>query len=329
MKTLVQPPLIRAPFPWFGGKALAADLIWQHFGSDIKNYVEPFFGSGAVLLNAPNPGSFKSVVNDIDGYVCNFWRAVAADAPTVAFYANSQVNEIDLQARHQWLVDQRQDLTEKLKQDPNYYCAQSAGWWAWGCCCWIGSNWCSEVTTKTKLGNPVKKVGQSLPHLGNGGRGVNRKLPDLDGNNLLETNRHQARLEFLTDWMGLLNNRMRDTRITCGDWQRICSIGTLTAFGRCAILLDPPYGTTTKVYAKDSNAVAIEVREWCIQNGHNPVLKIALCGHMGQHEELEEIGWVVESPKVHGGYQGGEDRERIWFSPGCNSAANPIQASIF
>jgi site-specific DNA-adenine methylase len=44
--------ILRAPFPWFGGKALAADLTWSRFGSDIKNYVEPFFGSGGLGVAA-------------------------------------------------------------------------------------------------------------------------------------------------------------------------------------------------------------------------------------------------------------------------------------
>ena len=39
-----------APFPWFGGKRRVAPIVWQRFG-DVQNYVEPFFGSGAVLLN--------------------------------------------------------------------------------------------------------------------------------------------------------------------------------------------------------------------------------------------------------------------------------------
>jgi len=38
--------------PWFGGKSRAAHLVWAAFG-DVSNYVEPFFGSGAVLLAVP------------------------------------------------------------------------------------------------------------------------------------------------------------------------------------------------------------------------------------------------------------------------------------
>lgn len=41
--------MIKAPFPWFGGKSRAAPLVWQALG-DVKNFVEPFAGSLAVLL---------------------------------------------------------------------------------------------------------------------------------------------------------------------------------------------------------------------------------------------------------------------------------------
>ena len=38
------------PVVW--GKSRVADLVWKRFG-DTPNYVEPFFGSGAVLLKRP------------------------------------------------------------------------------------------------------------------------------------------------------------------------------------------------------------------------------------------------------------------------------------
>ena len=37
--------VMRSPYPWFGGKAAIAAVVWDRFG-DVPNYVEPFFGSG-------------------------------------------------------------------------------------------------------------------------------------------------------------------------------------------------------------------------------------------------------------------------------------------
>ena len=45
--------LLKAPFPYFGGKAKAAPLVWAAFGA-VDNYIEPFCGSAAMLLQAPS-----------------------------------------------------------------------------------------------------------------------------------------------------------------------------------------------------------------------------------------------------------------------------------
>ena len=53
-----QDKMLKAPFPWFGGKSRVADIVWDRFG-DVANYVEPFFGSGAVLLGCHIHGSMR------------------------------------------------------------------------------------------------------------------------------------------------------------------------------------------------------------------------------------------------------------------------------
>ena len=67
-----------APFPYFGGKSLACETVWAALG-DPENYVEPFAGSAAMLLGRPNVGKVETI-NDADGFVANFWRAVSLDA---------------------------------------------------------------------------------------------------------------------------------------------------------------------------------------------------------------------------------------------------------
>lgn len=46
-------PDLRAPFPWFGGKRRVAAQVWEALGA-VDNYVEPFAGSLAVLLERPD-----------------------------------------------------------------------------------------------------------------------------------------------------------------------------------------------------------------------------------------------------------------------------------
>jgi DNA adenine methylase len=130
---------LKAPFPFFGGKSKIAAAVWQRFGR-VDNYVECFFGSGAVLLSCPHPGHTETV-NDADGLLANFWRALQHDPDGVAAAADWPVNEADLHARHRWLVDRR-SMVEALMADPDWYDAQAAGWWVWGISQWIGTGWC-------------------------------------------------------------------------------------------------------------------------------------------------------------------------------------------
>jgi len=54
-------------FPYFGSKALVAEPLWEAFGVDVANYIEPFCGSCAVLLARPTPGKIETV-NDAHAF---------------------------------------------------------------------------------------------------------------------------------------------------------------------------------------------------------------------------------------------------------------------
>ncbi|HEY2512747.1 MAG TPA: DNA adenine methylase [Polyangiaceae bacterium] len=193
---------LRAPFPWFGGKSRAAHIVWAAFGN-VPNYVEPFFGSGAVPLLRPHEPKIETV-NDADCHLANFWRAVQIDPDAVAQYCDWPVNEADLHARHRWLVRPTEfaEFRERMKTDPDYYDAQRAGWWVWGLSMWIGGGWCASANVSERRpevtdggggggggGGGVHKRGRrsarnssewaARPDLTDGGQGVHRKLPDL------------------------------------------------------------------------------------------------------------------------------------------------------
>jgi len=151
---------LRAPFPWWGGKSRAASMIWRAFGN-VPNYVEPFFGSGGVLLGRPGGPGKVETVNDLDCYVSNFWRSVQHDPEAVAVWADHPVNEADLHARHAWLVA-REEFRAKMYADPDYYDPKIAGWWVWGLSCWIGNGWCSKD----------ERLNHCLPKVGTPGHGM-------------------------------------------------------------------------------------------------------------------------------------------------------------
>ena len=313
---------LTAPFPYFGGKSRACAQVWAAFG-EVKNYVEPFCGSAAMLLGAPD-GRRVETINDADGFVANFWRAVAKDDAAVAEAMDWPVNETDLFARHIWLVQQSEGLLARLHADPDYYDARIAGWWAWGACNWIGSGWCSgkgpwTVVDGAVVRNAGQGVNRKLPHLDNAGRGVNRKLPHLD---------NAGRGAFIRDWLAKLGARLRDVRVTCGDWKRVLTDGVTVRHGTTAVFLDPPYTKGAMDYAAGGvgGALASDVRMWCAENGHRKELRIVLCGHAGEHDELLSRGWNTRKWKARKGYAATSDAvensasETLWVSPACVGA---------
>lgn len=305
---------LQAPFPYFGGKSRIAPQVWERFG-DVRNYVEPFMGSLAMLLGRPESFTGTETVNDACGFLSNFWRAVQADPEKVAHYASWPVVENDLHARHAWLTVHRDDITRRLEGDPDWFDSKIAGWWVWGACCWIGHGWCS-------------------------GNGPWRVVDDGDGPKLLKTggdagmgvNRQRV---SLVEWFGGLSARLRRVRVCCGDWSRVCGSSVLRggtggkyekAEFLTAVFLDPPYadtaGRASNLYgATESLSVAHDVRRWAIEHGDDPRLRIALCGYEGEH--TMPASWDCLAWKTGGGYRNGvgkhvnSHRERVWFSPHC------------
>jgi hypothetical protein len=142
--------------------------------------------------------------------------------------------------------------------------------------------------------------------------------------------------QSLADYFAVLRDRIKDVRVCCGDWERICGPSPLglngngkARFGTVAVLFDPPYADTAnrddRLYRKDSLSVAHGVREWAIAHGDDSRLRIALCGYDGEHampDDWECVAWKAQGGMANHGNAGRDGtgnykRERIWFSPHC------------
>lgn len=307
---------IKAPFPYFGGKSRVAAEVWRRFG-DVKNYVEPFAGSCAVLLSRPQPFVGVETVNDADGLLANFWRAMVYDPEGVAHHADWPVNEADLHARHLWLIGQRESLTERLMGNPDWYDVKAAGWWVWGACGTIGDGWCSgkgpwvSVDGVFQKGNAGRGINRGLPHVGDAGRGVNRGV--------------SVNLTPVAE-------RIKNVRVACGDWARVLGNSTTWRHGLTAVFLDPPYPDGKVDYSAGDRHTYQDVTAWALENGDNPKLRIAVCGYESDHNALTEAGWSQHAWKTNGGFgnQGAgagrknAKRETLWFSPHCIHANQEI-----
>lgn len=352
-------PELRAPFPWFGGKRRIAPLVWSRFG-DVANYIEPFAGSLAVLLGRPTPPRVETV-NDKDAYLANFWRAIQAAPDEVTHHAAWPVNEADLHARHRWLVTTGKERVDRLVTDPEFFDAKVAGWWVWGLSLWIGDGWCQRPEWRGRANAARdargihKRPEVKRPAIANGngtGAGVHRgslwkQKPDLsagNGRGIIGKQRLTKKVprsdrqrlattappEGLAEYFAALSDRLCRVRVCVGDWSRVTGPAVTSCIGLTGILLDPPYhglddGGREKVYNHDDGEIWNEVKEWAIANGDNPLLRIALCGHEGEHgipDTWECVAWKGPS-----GYARAEnriknrERERVWFSPHCLDAA--------
>jgi len=299
-----------------------AGLVWERFGN-VANYVEPFAGTLAVLLGRPHdPGT--ETVNDIDCMIANVWRAMQSDPDAVAEAADRPVNEADQHAIHLWLVT-REEFRERMKTDIDYYDPLIAGRWLYGQCIWIGSGWCAKQLPH--LGDAGKGLNRKRPHLGNAGKGLNRQLPHLgDAGTVRVADPEESGPPSGTrEYLFQLAARLRRVRVCCGDWSRICGPSVTFKHGITGVFLDPPYSDeaerTEGLYASDSGSVAHQVREWALEAGKNPLMRVALCGYEGEHAMP---GWTEIAWKANGGYSSQAvvsnqncHRERIWFSPYC------------
>ena len=182
----------RAPFPFYGGKRRWADTIWSKLGNP-GVYAEPFAGSLAVLLHRTQPCP-REIVCDLDGLLCNFWRALASrprsrgllgrvaddpPRPHRAAYVAAQL------ARGAWRAS--------VETDPDFYDVKVAGWWVWGLSNWIGGGWCADgrrpgngqipsvLPTSGAYGVQAQRVGDGTPGV-QAQRGGQGKRPHVGGN---------------------------------------------------------------------------------------------------------------------------------------------------
>ena len=326
----------RAPFPYFGGKTHCSGLIWSALG-DCKVYVEPFAGSLGCLLQRPHwpfeDSKRLEIVNDLDGMIANFWRAMRDDPDLVASHCDHIITQQDLQARHYWLVTEGRARVARIIGDPDAYDAKVAGWWAWGLSAWFGSGFCSGdgpwcwdgsewVNRKADGG-----VRNTRPHVGDFGQGVHAQRPNVGnfGQGVHAQRPHVSDFgqgEHLLPWFRWLSARLRGVRVLAVDYEKclrdsICK----PRLGSVGVFLDPPYADTAKrdanLYTHDSLSIAHDVMQHAIRIADLGA-RVVVAGLDTEHEIPD--GWAVHPWRFKPG-QGntatGYGREVLIMSPTC------------
>lgn len=311
--------ILRAPFPYYGYKGAVSADVWARLGNP-GNYVEPFFGSGAVLLQRPTGGG-REVINDKYGHVVNFWRSVQADPDAVAAHAVTRKAESNLHARNSACRRALDELTQRLECDPEYCDPKLAGWWCYVQCEAIGEAAFADGPWVQEDGKLVRRpkakgVRRSIPC--DARRGIQKSIPFHGKQGIM------ARRETAGLWMRDLHDRLDGVIVLCGDWSRALKPTFTTQHGITGVFIDPPYATHYDLYA-NSNPMLDKVYSWCLKAGKSKKFRIALCYYEGTLPG-ELPGWSVLEWKASGGRitTGGssdENRklERIAFSPHCNA----------
>lgn len=284
------------------------------------------------------------------------------------YFANRVlVHNCDLIARRGALNAASGVLLEKLCADETFFDARLAGYWVWGASCSIGNGMSGKNEGRPALkerargvqsadlsmdeGKPIQekkegKASKSRPHLTSKGQGSNsgsKSIPHLGGGSGVHAKSKRASREegkeelaapfniSIYHWLRRLSERLRNVRVVCGDWSRICGGNWQTSIGKCGIFFDPPYGEmaqrTGGIYNVDSLTVAADVQAWCKTHGNNPDMRIVLAGYSEEHQALlaegwREISWVAQGGYANQGKRGGKNKENrfkesLFLNPSC------------
>jgi len=287
------------PFPNSGSDPEMANAVSSRF-SLVDTFIDVFGGSASALFGRRIVTGLE-VLNDINGFVTNYYRAVRHDPHAVADHADWPIFDRDLVARHHWLVTRGLRQMAPLQQgNPNWFDARIAGWWLWGSMHWGRPGWCAGTGRwSVANGRVVTARGSTkvmLPSIG-------------DATNI------DQRRAYVLAVIKQVAKRLELVRITCCDWTRVVAPHLLTP--EAGVFLDPPY--RRRASGPDDGFdtdTSRDCRLWAIQQG--AMVKIALCGFASW--TCMPAGWDSYRLRSRNGGATGARRthDAIWFSPKCD-----------
>ena len=292
----------RQLFPYIGGKYTVAPEINRRFG-EIDTRIDAFTGSSSWIL-ASEPAKYE-IVNDLDGYVVNYLRAVKYAPDEVARHLDFPRAELELVARHHYVRDKLPELVAKLGGDPDYYDPVLAARWAY-------------VMAYKLDPSLIKPGGWSVRDR----RLIYERGEGRIRGSMTSTPRLLARLvkeRRVFEYVATLSERLRSVQVFWNDFEVVAGKGKQPEFGVVGILLDPPYPRHLRDYEYDTDGADVWHRaaRWAIANGDNPKLRIAVCGYNdAESDALFSHSWTRFVWRRSGIGQH-KDRECIWFSPHC------------
>ena len=319
--------MLTAPFPFAGGKRHWAAEVWRRYGSpDV--YAEPFAGSLAVLLGKPDGPAKREVVCDLNGSICNFWRAVQRDPEAVAHHADRPTYHRELTAARIWHRRWLAEHADWLAADLDYCDPKAAGIWAWG------------VSVSIRGQFDLRARDDRIPFVDdtNGGQGCSRQVRTLwkraqgiqipqisnkiGGSGVSRSRLHRPELAA---WMQALGERLANVIVLNRGWKSCLTPTVLSerTDAQVAILMDPPYAGSEDAYGLPVDGeTAAAAFAWSVEHGSR--FRIAYCAHVGDFDVPE--GWEALTGKLSGVRNDRGTQDMIMFSPAC---AQPRTEPLF
>jgi site-specific DNA-adenine methylase len=290
-------------FRYPGGKRRVVPVINQRFG-EVDMRIDAFTGSSAWILASE---SVKyEVINDADGYVVNYLRAVREAPDDVARYLDFPLAELEIMATGIFQKYNLPELVARLGADPDYYDAKTAARWAY------------LMAHKITLAAPERGAwGVENGKLTFGVKdGIKRCGSNFPGSFLVRLVKEGKVAEYLN----ALSARLKNVTILWNDFEAVLnSFVTNKRNGTIGILLDPPYTSMKRdiTYFTESADVWDRAARWAVANGEKQHLRIAVCGYFTDEADAifpqnweryrwKQAGWLPQQQK-----------ECIWFSPLC------------
>jgi len=298
---------MRQLFPYIGGKYTIAPEINRRFG-EVDTRIDAFTGSSSWILASP-PVKYE-IVNDLDGYVVNYLRAVKYAPEEVARHLDFPRAELELIAYHHYTRDKLPELIARLGGDPDYYDPVLAARWAYMMAYKLDPS-------LTKPGGWLTRDGRLMYERGNG---------RIRGS-LTSSHRVLSRLvkeHRVSEYVAALSERLRGVQVYWNDFEVVARKAHRPELGVVGILLDPPYPCHLRDFDYDTDGADVWHRaaRWAVANGDNPRLRIAVCGYNdADSDALFPSGWA-RFVWQRSGIGQNKDRECIWFSPHCKGGEN-------
>ena len=297
----------RQLFPYVGGKYTIAPEINRRFGN-IDTRIDAFTGSSSWILASP-PVKYE-IVNDLDGYVVNYLRAVKYAPDEVARHLDFPRAELELIAYHHYARDKFPELVARLGGDPDYYDPVLAARWAYVMAY-------SLMHEHKHAGGWLVRDGRLVYERGAGRvRGSMTSRPHILARLVKE---HRV-----SEYVAALSERLRDVQVWWNDFEVVVEKADRSEFGVVGVLLDPPYPRHLRDfdYNTDSEDVWHRAARWAVANGDNPKYRIAVCGYSdAESDALFPPEWARFFWR-RVGVGKNKNSECIWFSPHCGGGSD-------